>query len=226
MSWIINIETAVKTASICLAKDGELIGLKINHAQADHAGWLQPAIASLLNENKITLSEIDAFAVSAGPGSYTGLRVAMATAKGLCFALQKPLILVNTLEIMAAGAVAEPASLFCPMIDARRMEVFTAVFDQSLNIVIEPYNCILTEDSFTDLLSHDSIVFFGNGSEKLQKLLFHPNAIFKNIETTAQQMIELSYHSYLNNEFADLAYCEPFYGKEFYSPALRKLSDI
>lgn len=226
MSWIINIDTAVQTASICLAKDDQSVAVSINPSQSDHASWLQPALARLLSENNLSLKEIDAFAVSAGPGSYTGLRVAMATAKGLCYALNKPLVLVNTLQMMAAGARNESASLLGPMIDARRMEVFTAVFDRSLNTIIEPHNHILTETSFKEILSQDSIVFFGNGSEKFKSLLFHPNAIFKYLETTAEQMAGLSYQSFINERFADLAYSQPLYGKEFFSPSLRNISDI
>lgn len=226
MSWLLNIDTAVKLASVCLAKDDKKAGIKINPSQSDHASWLQPAIAELLHENDLRLKDIDAIAISAGPGSYTGLRVGMSTAKGLCYALNKPLILINTLQMMAAGALNETAALLCPMIDARRMEVFTAVFDHSLTSLIQPHNCILAQDSFIDLLSEHKIVFFGNGSEKFKSIVFHPNAIFKQLEATAEQMASLTYRSYLNKNFADLAYSEPLYGKEFFSPALRKAKNI
>ena len=226
MSWLLNIDTAVETASVCLALDDKPIAVKVNPSQSDHASWLHPAIAALLLENNLSLKEIDAFAISAGPGSYTGLRVGMATAKGLCYALNKPLILINTLQMMAVGALKESASLLCPMIDARRMEVFTAVFDHELTTVVKPHNCILSENSFLEILSQDSIVFFGNGSNKFQSLVYHPNAIFKYLETTAEQMVGLSYQSLLKNSFADLAYCEPQYGKEFYSAASKKFSNI
>ena len=226
MSWLLNIDTAVETASVCLALDDKPIAVKVNPSQSDHASWLQPAIAALLLENNLSLKEIDAFAISAGPGSYTGLRVGMATAKGLCYALNKPLILINTLQMMAVGALKESASLLCPMIDARRMEVFTAVFDHDLTPVVEPHNCILSENSFLEILSQDSISFFGNGSNKFKSLVYHPNAIFKYLETTAEQMVGLSYQSLLKNSFADLAYCEPQYGKEFFSPAFKKINNI
>jgi len=136
------------------------------------------------------------------------------------------LILVNTLQMMAVSALKESASLLCPMIDARRMEVFTAIFDHALNPVIKPHNCILSENSFLEILSQRSIVFFGNGSNKFKTLVYHPNAIFTYLETTAEQMIGLSYQSLLKNSFADLAYCEPQYGKEFFSPAFKKIKNI
>lgn len=215
----------MQTASVCLAKDDKALGIKINPSQSDHASWLQPAIASLLSENNLTIGKIDAFAVSAGPGSYTGLRVAMATAKGLCYALNKPLILENTLKIMAVSACNEPADLFCPMIDARRMEVFTALFDSSLNFKSASHNLILTANSFSEYLNNTRILFFGNGSEKLKGLLSHENALFKSIETTAEQMAGLCYQKYLDKNFSDLAYSEPLYGKEFFSPAFKKTTN-
>jgi tRNA threonylcarbamoyladenosine biosynthesis protein TsaB len=164
--------------------------------------------------------------VSAGPGSYTGLRVSMATAKGLCYVLQKPLILVGTLKMMAVSALEIEADFFCPMIDARRMEVFTAVYDHHLNELVKPHNCILPDCNFLNLLDEGRVVFFGNGSSKFEPLVSHQNAIFKELETTAEQMVGLAYQSMKKNEFADLAYSEPLYGKEFFSPALRKLVDI
>lgn len=226
VSWILNIDTAVQTASICLAQNEECIAVKINSSQNDHAAWLQPAIVSMLQEHNLQMKDLAAIAVSAGPGSYTGLRVGMATAKGLCYALHIPLILISTLEMMAVSALKEDARFFCPMIDARRMEVFTAVFDNSLNEIEAPRNEILSETSFQNLLDKGHVVFFGNGSNKFKTLITHPNAFFKNIEATAVQMTGLAYEKMSRNEFANLAYSEPFYGKEFYSPAFNKLSNI
>jgi tRNA threonylcarbamoyladenosine biosynthesis protein TsaB len=222
VSWLLNIDTAVQTASVCLAKDYKSVGLKINLSQNDHASWLQPAIAALLSEHNLSIDRIDAIAVSAGPGSYTGLRVGMAAAKGLCFAIDKPLILISTLKMMAVSALSGTTSLICPLIDARRMEVFTAVYDHSLNTVLKPHNLILSHDSFSSFLEESSIVFFGNGSSKFRNIVSHPNAIFKQLETTAEQMTTLSYQSYQHGDFANLAYCEPLYTKEFFSPAHKK----
>ena len=219
VSWLLHIDTAVQTASICLAKNEASIAIKIYSSQNDHASWLQPAIVSMLEEHNVAIKNLNAIAVSAGPGSYTGLRVGMATAKGLCYALQIPLILISTLKMMAVSALTEKTDFFCPMIDARRMEVFTAVFDQTLNEMEAPHNKILSETSFQNLLGQGQALFFGNGSNKFKTLVTHPNAAFKPIETNAAHMTGLAYEKKVKREFADLAYCEPFYSKEFYSPA-------
>lgn len=217
MGIILNIDTAVETSSVCLAKNEKLLGVKINPSQKDSAAWLHVAIKELMLEQKISLNKLHAVAVSAGPGSYTGLRVGMAAAKGLCYALQKPLIAVNTLQMMAWAAHKEDADLLCPMIDARRMEVFTAVFDKQLNLILPANNIILNESSFQNMLQQHSIIFFGNGSNKLEQLIHHQNAVFKKIEATAESMIQLSVKKYDLHDFTDIAYSEPLYGKDFYS---------
>lgn len=222
MSLILHIDTAVQLASICLSKNDKSVGVKKNATQNDHASWLQSAIKQLLDEHNIGLGELDAIAVSAGPGSYTGLRVSMATAKGLCYPLNKPLILVSTLKMMAAAATRLEADFFCPMIDARRMEVFTALYDNNLNELFAPRNLILNESDFSGFLSKGKTIFFGNGSNKFKPLLSHANAIFEHIEITSEHMVELAYKKFNKNEFADLAYSEPFYTKEFFSPGFIK----
>ena len=220
MSWLLHIDTAVQLASICLSKEDQAVGVKINSTQNDHASWLQPAIKTLLEEHDVPLNDLAAICVSAGPGSYTGLRVSMATAKGLCYALQKPLITISTLRMMAAAAAnGFTADFFCPMIDARRMEVFTAVYDKNLNQVIKPHNLILTEADFSEFFGKGKLIFSGNGSEKYKPLVSHPNVLVERVETTSEQMVALCYEKFSNKEFADLAYSEPFYGKEFYSRA-------
>ena len=217
MSYILNIDTAVVSASLCLAKDDQVLKLKVNPSQKDHASWLHVAIKQLMEEAGLSLRELDAIAVSSGPGSYTGLRVSMATAKGLCYALQKPLITVSTLKMMAVAAIDASTDLLCPMIDARRMEVFTAVYDHSLVEILSPVNIILENESFKELLHTSSILFFGNGSEKLKPLVSHQNAQFKNLEANAEHMTGLSFSQFEKQEFADLAYAEPYYGKAFYT---------
>ena len=223
MSWLLHIDTAVQLGSICLSKGDQALGITINATQNDHASWLQPAIKKLLEEHDVLLNDLAAICVSAGPGSYTGLRVSMATAKGLCYALQKPLITISTLKMMAAAASNLTADFFCPMIDARRMEVFTAVYDKALNELIKPHNLILAEADFSNFLEKGKLVVFGNGSEKFKPFLSHPNILFEKVEATSEQMVTLSYQKYIKNDFADLAYTEPFYGKEFYSPALKNI---
>jgi tRNA threonylcarbamoyladenosine biosynthesis protein TsaB len=145
----------------------------------------------------------------------------MSAAKGLCYALQKPLIMVGTLQMMAAAALNKAEGLLCPMIDARRMEIFTAIYDGELNEVVPPSNLIVEQNPFMAELNSHVITFFGNGYGKLKTILEHPNARFAEIESTAQAMTSLSFKAFKNNDFADLAYAEPFYGKEFYTPAAK-----
>src|SRR5687768_1145997 len=172
---ILNIDTASEQASVCISKDGEVISTLVNDNQKDHASWVQSAINTLLQREGYTMQQLQAVAVTHGPGSYTGLRVGMATAKGLCFALQIPLITINTLQVMAHGAIhqwhsktknMQPPLGFCPMIDARRMEVFTAVYNEELQEIIAPKAMILDELSFKEELNDHSLVCFGNGSLK------------------------------------------------------------
>ena len=221
VSLIITIDTAVQTASVALCDERNVLGLKLNPDQKDHAAWLHPAIQQLLQEQGRTLPEIKAIAVSAGPGSYTGLRVGMSAAKGLCYALGVPLIELNTLKIMAFAARDAREDLLCPMIDARRLEVFTAVYDAELRQELPPANMILEPTSFAGLLDTRSIFFFGNGSPKFQKMLQHPNASFGALDVNAGNMAILADEEFKNGRFANLAYAEPFYGKGFYTPPVK-----
>ncbi|MGZ3881925.1 MAG: tRNA (adenosine(37)-N6)-threonylcarbamoyltransferase complex dimerization subunit type 1 TsaB [Flavisolibacter sp.] len=219
MSLSLNIDTAIETASVCLAKDDMSIGLKVNPSQKDSAAWLHVAIKELLYQTGFSMQALDAIAVTEGPGSYTGLRVGMATAKGLCYVLGKPLIVVNTLLTMAnTAASGYDADLFCPMIDARRMEVFTAVYDKGMNIVLPPTNVILNELSFNGL-PEGRLLCFGNGSEKFQKITKHKYASFARIEVNAASMVPLTYRRVIERNFTNLAYSEPYYGKDFHSTA-------
>lgn len=231
MPLILHIDTATSYASVCISKDGVVIAFEENGEQTTHASFLQPAIKNMAGKYKLHIAEIDAVAVTNGPGSYTGLRVGLASAKGLCFALNKPLILLNTLEVMAAssihlqlnkketeGLVFENA-LFCPMIDARRMEVFTAVYSKNLNSVVEPAAMVLNENSFAELLKKNAIVFSGDGSLKLQEILQHPNAFFSQVQYSAKDMVLLANEKFEKKDFASLAYSSPNYLKEFYTPA-------
>ena len=221
MSLILNIDTAIQTASVCLAQDDISIGLKTNPSPKDSAAWLHVAINELMSESGFTLKNVDAIAVTEGPGSYTGLRVGMATVKGLCYVLDRPLICVNTLLTMASAALSSgnDADLLCPMIDARRIEVFTAVFDRSLNTVSGPTNIILNELTFNDLMQTKPMLFFGNGSVKFRDITSHKHAFFAEVEMTAASMIPLTYKRLLERNFTDLAYSQPFYGKDFHSTA-------
>jgi tRNA threonylcarbamoyladenosine biosynthesis protein TsaB len=224
MALILNIDTAVDIASICLAKDERLLSIAKNESQKDHASWLHLAIKELFEKNNLELVSVDAVGVTGGPGSYTGLRIGMATAKGICYALNKPLISMNTLLVMANAAKQENADLLCPMIDARRMEVFTAIYTKELEVAKEPAAITLNENSFDEYLLNNSICFFGNGSNKFRTLKKHEKAIFSDIKIDASSMISLSEKMFAEKEFADLAYAEPLYLKEFYTPARRSFT--
>jgi tRNA threonylcarbamoyladenosine biosynthesis protein TsaB len=218
VSVILNIETAIDSASVCLAKNGQVVLLKQHPHPKDSAAWIQPAISDLLHETGYTFKGLHAIAVSSGPGSYTGLRVGMATAKGLCFALGIPFITLNTLQIMAS-ALPGHDSWLCPMIDARRMEVFTALYDSDLNEILAPKNMVLNDESFIEIIEEEKIIFFGNGSDKFRTIMAHKNATFAPFHLTASHMAVLSETAYDDGQFANLAYSEPFYGKDFFSPA-------
>ncbi|MBA2501060.1 MAG: tRNA (adenosine(37)-N6)-threonylcarbamoyltransferase complex dimerization subunit type 1 TsaB, partial [Chitinophagaceae bacterium] len=169
---------------------------------------------------------LSAIAVSAGPGSYTGLRVGMATAKGLAYALGIPMISISTLEIMAIAAMSIWGNkektgklLLVPMIDARRMEVFTAVYDDTIKTILSPQAMIPDENSFNTWINDYKMLFFGNGHEKCKIFLHHPNACFDHINFGATDMVKLSFSKFQSGKFDDLAYAEPFYTKDFYTSA-------
>ena len=220
MSLILNIDTSGSEAHVSLARDGQVIHSISNDTQKDHAAFLQTAISHTAHKTGISLPGIDAVAVTAGPGSYTGLRVGMASAKGLCYARKKPLIALNTLEVLTASAritcVGLPeGTVFCPMIDARRMEVFTAIYSEELIPYLSPRPLILNEMSFERELSIRKILFFGSGSGKWKAVCNHPNALFHSTSLLPEGMAELAEKAARENRFADLAYSEPFYLKDF-----------
>jgi tRNA threonylcarbamoyladenosine biosynthesis protein TsaB len=221
MSLILNIDSATETAQVSVAKGGEILQSLHNESQKDHAAFLQTAIQELLKTTAVSLRDIDAVAVSAGPGSYTGLRVGMASAKGLCYALNKPLIAVNTLEVLTIAAQlkskCKESILFCPMIDARRMEVFTALYNADLTTILPPIAIVLQEDSFLTYLQKDKIIFFGNGSIKWKAICKNINASFTDSLNISQAMASLSCSYFLKASFSNLAYTEPFYLKEFHN---------
>jgi tRNA threonylcarbamoyladenosine biosynthesis protein TsaB len=218
--FILSIDTAVAGASVCLS-DGETVhGLKRHEAQNESAAWIHTTIQELLQEHALSVSKLAAVAVSAGPGSYTGLRIGMATAKGLCYATGVPLIGINTLQMMAAAA-GEHNGLLCPMIDARRMEVFTALYTKDLQEVLPAQALILNETSFAETLDAGPVLFFGNGSAKFRPLVQHPNAIFKTIAADASHIATLANNALIQKKFVNLAYSEPFYGKDFFSPGVK-----
>lgn len=218
MAIILCIDTIGEAGSIALAENGREIGFLENNDKNTHASWLQSAIQDLLHSSGFTINRLQAVAVSSGPGSYTGLRVGMASAKGLCYALGIPLIEENSLKVMTMGLHQQYKSfdLYCPMVDARRMEVFMAMYNNDLEEIMPPLAKILDEQSFIDKLEDNKMIFFGSGSVKLKKILNHKNAFFSERMHSARELITIAEHKYLNKEFADLAYSVPFYVKEFY----------
>lgn len=219
MALILNIDTAVETALISISEGENVLAYVTNSNQKDHSAFLQPAIKTLLQQTNYTVKEIEAVAVTAGPGSYTGLRVGMASAKGLCYALKIPLLTINTLEMMALSSIKQSGNkqaLYCPMIDARRMEVYTAVYDSNLSSVVSPTAMIIEANSFKKLLENP-IYFSGSGTFKLKTIIQHSNAKFLENEIAPQALAILSNRNYSNKMYADIAYASPFYLKEFYS---------
>jgi tRNA threonylcarbamoyladenosine biosynthesis protein TsaB len=229
MALILHIDTATEQASVCVSFNEQLLQEVQSADQKNHGSFLQPSIQQILQENSLTIQQIDAVAVTHGPGSYTGLRVGLASAKGICYALQKPLITINTLEVMAwatrehinINALAKEPYHICPMIDARRMEVFTATYNQALEYISPTIPLILNEHSFEKELTKNKIVFSGNGSVKLKNILKNDNAIFVNVLHSSASMISLALNLFNAKSFSSIAYSEPYYGKEFYNPALK-----
>ena len=225
MSFILNIDTSTEIASICLAGNGIPMCSEQNANQSDHAAWVHEAIKRVVAKCDLELSLLNAIAVTSGPGSYTGLRVGLATAKGICYALNIPLITESSLVMLAAGMKSmllpqiDGSILFCPMIDARRMEVFTAIFSPDLEEVMSSQPLILQEGTFDEHLRDNTIIFGGNGSVKFKPMCRSTKAIFSNATMSSDFLAPLSYAKFINNEFDDVAYSQPRYLKEFYTPA-------
>jgi tRNA threonylcarbamoyladenosine biosynthesis protein TsaB len=223
MALILNLETATTACSVSLARDGKLLALKELNADYTHAENLTIFIEDVLKEAGCELHSLDAIAVSKGPGSYTGLRIGVSTAKGLCYSLDKPLIALNTLRSMAEGVLASrkdmitSSSLLCPMIDARRMEVYCAVYDAAGKEIKETAAEIIDENSFSELLKDHQIIFFGDGAAKCKSTFEgNTNAVFiDDIYPSAKDMISASEEAFSKNMFEDVAYFEPFYLKDF-----------
>jgi len=219
MAFTIAIETATKVCSVALFHNEELVAFKEEGGEYSHAEKLAVFVDSLLKEQKVQYDQLAAIAVSKGPGSYTGLRIGVSFAKGLSYSLQIPLIAVDTLQAMAWGAQKELGKeevLLCPMIDARRMEVYTALFNNKLEIVKEISADIIEENSYASYLKQKEICFFGDGAVKCKTILQHPNANFLEEQfVSAKNMGGILFGKYLENNFEDLAYFEPYYLKEF-----------
>jgi tRNA threonylcarbamoyladenosine biosynthesis protein TsaB len=216
LSIILNIETATKNCSVSIADKGNIIAIKeLNNGNYSHAEVLHPFIVAILNEAKLSSDKIDAVAISKGPGSYTGLRIGVSAAKGLCFAFDKPLIAIDTLTSLSYS-ISIDEGFIVPMIDARRMEVYVAVFNNNHQIIKEIKAEIIDENSFSEYLNMNKVYFLGDGSQKCKEMIVHKNAVFVQDKfPSAKEMAQLSYYKYQNNDFESVAYFEPFYLKDF-----------
>jgi tRNA threonylcarbamoyladenosine biosynthesis protein TsaB len=216
MSYILNIETSTTNCSVALSKDGVVIGFKEdNSLQYSHAERLHVYIDEVLKSAQVFKNQLDAIAISKGPGSYTGLRIGVSAAKGLCFALNLPLISVPTLEALA-HQIDDPNGTIVAMLDARRMEVYSAIYDAQYNEIRSTEAEVLVSESFQELLELSPVYFVGNGVLKTKEIITHKNAQFiENKLPSAKQMCALSYQKFKTNDFEDVAYFEPFYLKDF-----------
>lgn len=216
MATILCLETATTNCSVALSVNGNVVSIKEDYNQSfSHAERLHSFIEEVLNQASVALKDLDAVAVSKGPGSYTGLRIGVSAAKGLCFSLNLPLISIPTLQSLS-HQVTEEFDYVIPMLDARRMEVYAAVFNGHKEMIRRTLAEIVNEDSFDSYLEQGKVAFVGNGVAKFQEICAHPNAVFLNdLLPSAKEMAALSQEKFNQNAFEDVAYFEPYYLKDF-----------
>lgn len=234
MSCILHIETSTDVCSVAVSEDAQVIFEQENRDGQNHATLLAPFVRDALSFADSHAIPVDAVAVSSGPGSYTGLRIGVSEAKGVAYGLGIPLIEVPTLKLMCvplllyredliAPAADGPEVLLCPMIDARRMEVYAAVYNRALRPVREAQADIVTADTYREFLDKHIVYFFGNGSAKCKDVITHPNARFvDDIVPLAKHMAPLAEMAHARGEFVDTAYFEPFYLKEFQATVAKR----
>lgn len=217
MAVILCIETATTNCSVALGKDGKLLALKEDYSNNySHAERLHIFIEEILQENELSIQDVSAIAVSKGPGSYTGLRIGVSAAKGLCFSLDVPLISIPTLDSLSRQVDRQAGEYIVPLLDARRMEVYTAVYDEKYQVLSNTSAKILDENSFSEYLERGKVTFIGNGVEKFKKVCDHENAQFIIGKLpSAAEMVEIATEKFKNNSFEDVAYFEPYYLKDF-----------
>ena len=216
MALILNIETSTTNCSVSFSNKGETLVLKEDYnSNYSHAESLHVFIDSVITEANITLKDLNAIAISKGPGSYTGLRIGVSAAKGLCFSLDLPLISVSTLDALAHQVTINDGYIV-PMLDARRLEVYSSIYDSNFNIIRAIEAQVLNDNSFKTLLDNNKVYFIGNGVEKTKKLIHHSNANFiENKLPSANEMAMLAFNKYKISDFEEVAYFEPFYLKDF-----------
>ena len=229
MERLILIETSTALCSAALAEDGVITSYRESSAPKAHASLTAVFIQEMLEEKGLTIADCDAVCVSKGPGSYTGLRVGVSTAKGLCFGSGKPLIAISTLDILVAQAqIPDNLKYIVPMVDARRMEVYAAVYEiagqagNDVRQITEPAPAIIDENSYSDILEKGKVLFIGDGAGKCADVIKHPNATFVQCWPKASAMLEPAMKAYKEKRFEDVAYFEPFYLKEFVATVSKK----
>lgn len=225
MALILNIDTATEVCSVALAENGEIRESREDREGMNHSVLLGVFVDEVLKHFGCRVADLDAVAVSMGPGSYTGLRIGVSLAKGLCYAAERPLIAVSTLASMTDHVVrtAGGEGVYCPMIDARRMEVYTALYSPSGEIIRDVHAAVITPESFREELEQQRLYFFGNGSDKVREVITHPNAVFiPGIYTSACHLAGLAERAWERQEFVDVAYFEPFYLKDFVATTPKK----
>lgn len=217
MARILNLETATTNCSVSISLNGDLVSVKEeNTASYSHAEQLHIFIEEALKEASFSFSDIDAIAVSKGPGSYTGLRIGVSAAKGLCFSLDLPLISIPTLESMANQIQIGEDEIVIPVLDARRMEVYSCVFDSSYNEIRETKAEVIDENSFTEFTKYKKVHIIGSGAEKCEEILKQPNfKFYKEAFPSAKEMAALAHKKFKDSNFEDVAYFEPYYLKDF-----------
>jgi tRNA threonylcarbamoyladenosine biosynthesis protein TsaB len=221
MSFILNIDTSSINCSVAISKNDQLLAL-VEKAEANiHASQITLFIEEACKKAKIRINELNAVAVSKGPGSYTGLRIGVSTAKGICYALSIPLIAVDTLKSLTRAAIEiqnNNDSIYIPMIDARRMEVYTKVFDHKLNVLQETEALILDEQTFSKFFQYKKkIILFGDGAEKTKSLIDSRDVQYLDLQhPSSKNMTQEAFELFNNKQFEDTAYFEPYYLKEFY----------
>lgn len=226
---ILHIEASTECCSVALSQDGNIFFERTSHDDRSHAKVLAPFVQEALETADSQGAKINAVALSSGPGSYTSLRIASSTAKGVCYGRDIPLIAIPTTAIMSVPVLLreeiEENALLCPMIDARRNEVYATVYDRALNVIKETHAEVVTPDSYKELLDRQPIYFFGNGAAKCSEIINHPNAHFldKHKNPLAKNIMPLAERAWFNENFEDIAYFEPFYLKNFVATQGKKL---
>lgn len=229
MACIVHIETATDVCSVALSENGAILTSEECYDGPNHNVVLAPYVDEMVSFADSHAIPIDAVAVSCGPGSYTGLRIGVSTAKGLCYGRGLKLISVPTLQLLCVPLLLHredipEEALLCPMLDARRMEVYSALYTHSLSIVKDVSAEIIDDQSYRDYLEKQPVVFFGNGAEKCKEMIKHPNALFiDGVKPLAKNMLPLAERAFMQSQWQDVAYFEPFYLKEFVTTQARKL---